>query len=200
MKERIVSLAWGLSGVVALIGILAWYQSLAVPVSKLTIYDIFPAFGITAFSVMWSHYAVGALREYLKVDKARFITYFRLTSYVVLVCLLLHPGLLIWQLQRDAAGLPFDYVAPDERLYLVFGMVAWLAFLIYELHRFYAERRWWRYVTIAGDVAMVLVLIHGFMLSTALMPLWFTALWVMYGLSLGLLFAYGRHRRWKVAQ
>lgn len=196
MKLQLQAFAWTLSFLVVGLGTLAWYQTLPRGIGAMTNYQLFPLFGILAFSVMWSHYIVGAIRRYAVVDKRYLQTYFSGTAYFVLIMLLLHPGLLLLQLQQDKAGLPLTYVHPDLRIYVVLGMVAWVAFLTYELHRFYGERSWWRYVVIASDIAMILVLIHGFKLSSQLMPSWFTILWVVYGITLVAVIAYGYRARW----
>ena len=144
---------------------------------------------------MWTHYVVGALRRYYGVAKEQFSAYYRVTFVAVLSALLLHPGLLTWQLWRDHIGLPVNYVSPDLRLYVILGEVAWIAFLVFELHRFYSDRRWWHWIERASDVAMVLILIHGYNLGSAFASGWFKALWTFYGLILLITIGYGSYTR-----
>lgn len=189
--------AWILTAVVTVLALAAWKQSLLVPLNELTVYDVFPVFGILAFSLMWTHYMVGALIRYTGFDKTRLKPYFTITALAVLCALLLHPGLLVWQMWRDGLGLPVNYVAPDLRLFVVIGQIAWLMFLAYELHRLYEDRPWWHYVERASDIAMILVFIHGYSLGKTLFPDWFTALWLFYGVTLLAAITYATVKRYK---
>lgn len=182
-KEKIIPFAWGLSALALVLSVVAWLQSLLVPLREVTTYDIFPLFGILAFSLMWTHYIIAALSKYARFDKSRLKTHFTVTSLIVLFSLLLHPGLLMWQLWRDGLGLPVDYVAPDLRLFVIIGQIAWLMFIAYEFYRLYADRPWWHYVERASDIAMILVFIHGYALGKDLFPAWFTVVWITYGVT-----------------
>lgn len=185
LRRNFVVFAWGLSVLVAILAMLAWYQSLLVPLGKLGIYDVFPLFGILAFSIMWSHYMVSALRARLNFDREKLNAYYSITVAVVLGAILLHPGLLTWQFWQDGGGLlVFNYVAPDLRFYVIIAEVALLAFLAYEFHRWFKDYSWWHWVERASDVAMIIILIHGFKLGGDILPDWFVALWFFYGAAL----------------
>jgi hypothetical protein len=184
MKQYVVSFAWVLSIVATSLAVLTWAQHVGGPISSLSVYQIFPVFGLIAFSLMWAHYIVGALRTYYGIAKEKLAPYIRTTFVVVLIALLMHPGLLTWQLWRDHFGLPVDYVAPDMRLYVILGEIAWITFLLFELHRFYKERTWWHWVERASDIAMLLILIHAYKLGPSLLPGWFRLVWIFYGLTL----------------
>lgn len=197
MKQHLVKFAWALAVSVVTLAVITWHQHLSNPISHLSVYEIFPIFGLIAFSLMWTHYIIGALRTYYGVAKEKFTTYNRATFTLVLIALLLHPGLLTWQLWRDHIGLPVNYVALDLRLYVVLGEVAWLAFLLFELHRFYKEQSWWHWIERASEVAMVLILIHAYNLGTSLVPGWFRAVWVFYGFTYILALSYLTYTRYK---
>jgi hypothetical protein len=182
-QSHVVPFAWLLSGVVVIIGLVAWKQSLLVPFSELGIYDVFPLFGILAFSLMWAHYMVGVAVRKTGLERTKLRSYMTYSSLAVLFALLLHPGLLTYQMWRDGLGLPVNYVAPNLAIFVVLGQIAFLMFLAYELHRLYESRSWWHYVERASDVAMILILIHGYRLSQSLYPDWFTALWIFYGIT-----------------
>jgi hypothetical protein len=195
MKKHLVLFAWILSLVVTILAVTTWYQHLASPVSHLSVYELFPVFGLVAFSLMWSHYIIGALRGFYDVPKDSFSRYYQVTFVVVLGALLLHPGLLTWQLWRDNIGIPTDYVAPDMRLYIIIAEIAWVAFLTFEMHRFYRHKSWWHYVERASDVAMVLILIHALNLGTSLVSGWFKVVWIFYALSLLAAITYSTYLR-----
>ena len=198
LRRNFVVFAWGLSLLVAILAVTAWHQSLLVPLDKLGIYDVFPLFGILAFSVMWSHYMVSALRAKLNFDREKLNTYYGVTVAVVLGAILLHPGLLVWQFWQDGGGwLVFNYVAPDLRLYVIIAEVAWLAFIAYELHRWYSDRSWWHWVERASDVAMLTILVHGYKMGQDILPGWFIALWYFFGATLIGAIVYSAKRRYE---
>lgn len=143
---------------------------------------------------MWPHYVVGAFRRYFGYQKADFADYFELTSGMVLVFILAHPGLLAWQLWRDGSGLPpgstYSYVAPAMRTTVILGVISLVVFLLFEFWRVYGQRPWWRFVEYATDAAMGLIYIHALRLGGELQTGWFRAVWLFYGVTLILSMAY----------
>lgn len=180
--------AWSLSLGVSIISVIAWGQITGWQLTELTTYQIFPLLGLLAFSVMWSHYIAAAARLYYKLDKKVLSGYFDATSLFVLGAILLHPGLLGWQLWRDGFGLPpgstYSYVAPDMRLYIVIAVIALAIFLSYELRRKFGTRPWWKYMGYASDIGMILIFIHSLNLGSHLQMGWFRVIWYFYGLTL----------------
>ncbi len=195
LKQRLVSVAWILSLTVALLALIAWWQGLLVPFSRLTVYDIFPLFGMVAFSLMWTHYIVGGLRHYTDFDRTRLNAFYNSTAAVVLGALLLHPGLIIWQTWRDGIGLPINYVAPDLRLFVVLGVVGWLVFMLFEFKEVYGKRLWWHYIERANELAMIAILVHGFVLARDRLPGWYMLIWIFYGLTFAAAVAYDAAKR-----
>ncbi len=181
--------AWALSIAVSIVAFIAWGSDLKWQLDKLTPYKLFPLFGLLAFSVMWSHYMAGVLRRYLGFGKEVLKDYFELTSVFVLLCILLHPGLLIWQLWRDGFGLPptsylDNYVSKKASRAALLGSLSLLIFLSYELHRWFQDKSWWKYIERISDIGMVLIFIHALRLGRQLQPGWFRVVWWIYGISL----------------
>src|SRR5205823_845458 len=96
--------AWSISSVAVVLAIAAWGQYVHWHIFGTSTYLLFPVFGLIAFSILWSQYITLALRRYYELGKVSLTTYFRVTGYIVLLAILLHPGLLIWQLWRDGLG------------------------------------------------------------------------------------------------
>ena len=188
-KAYLQIFAWSLSTLVVLIAFLAWGQGLRWHFNHMTAYSLFPLLGLMAFSLMWTHYIVSASRQQLGIDKKVLHSYIEVTGWIVLVLILLHPGLLEWQLFHDGFGLPpgsvlNNYVAPSLKLFAVFGMVSLLLLLAYELRRWYEDRSWWQYIAYATDLAMILLFIHALKLGTNLQSGWLRGVWLFYGATL----------------
>lgn len=186
--------AWSLSAAVVILAFIAWGQGVAWHLVGISTYRLFPLFGLMAFSLMWSHYLASAWRTYSNAPKASLHVYFESTSLIVLVFILLHPALLIWQLWRDGFGLPPEsykaYVAPAVVWVVLLGTISWFVFLAYELHRKYGAKEWWRYVQYASDAAMFTIFYHSLRLGSNLQHGWFREVWIFYGLTLAAAMVY----------
>jgi hypothetical protein len=190
MKEQYIQIfAWALSFLTTLTAFLVWGDSVRWRFTNLSNYRLFPLFGLLAFSLMWGHYIVAAFRRHFGVERQYTRTYFAVTSYGVLLAILLHPGILWWQLWRDGLGLPpksylSNYVAPSMAWIALLGTVSLFVFLAYEFHRKFGDRKWWRFVQYSSDAAMLAIFYHGLRLGNNLQRGWFKGLWLFYGATL----------------
>jgi len=187
-KRHLPIFAWVLSIVVSIIGFLAWGQGFDWQFDQLSAYDLFPLFGILAFSLMWAHYIVSAKTLYLKVPSSATKKYFHYTGLGVLVAILLHPGILIWQLWRDGFGLPpnsylTNYVATGSRWAVLLGTFSFIIFMAYEFHRKFSKRSWWKYVSYSSDIAIIFIFFHALELGPELQSGWYRVVWLFYGVS-----------------
>lgn len=149
---------------------------------------------------MWLHYVVGALRTYLQLPTSVVATYFKITSYIVLLCILFHPFIFYVQLYLDGLGLPYQAVPSVypkllEQLAVYAGVVALLCFLAFELHRVFKNRSWWKYIEWANIAAMILILWHGFTLGGELRQPWFMVVWGFYAITFICAVGYSRYSK-----
>lgn len=179
--------SWGLAGLVTLLAVLVWAGE-RFGGSRLSVYDWFPLLGLLPFSLMWTHYIIGSLRRYLGVGKEVNRQYTKLTSIAVLVFILLHPGLLNFQLNRVGLGLPpssYQAVYPQAvQGAITLGAIGLLIFLAFEFKRWFGKKSWWRFMEYAQIVAMGLIFYHGLILGRELSVGWYRAVWYGYGVSL----------------
>lgn len=197
--KQLQIMAWGVSLGAVLLAIFAWGMSYDWEISSLSTYQLFPLFGLLAFSLMWGHYVAAALRLHFGIDKAVLKQYFEVTSLAVLAAILLHPGLLAWQLWRDGLGLPpgseLNYVGESMKMTVLLGMIALVVFLAYEFRRVYDQKPWWKYVQYASDAAIMLIVIHSLRLGTHLQTGWFKSVWYFYAITLVISIAYIYYRK-----
>lgn len=202
IKKHLPVFAWTLSALVAALSLVAWGQGFGWRFNSLSAYDLFPLFGILAFSLMWTHYIVSAKTLYLKVPSDVTKMYFRYTGLMVLAAILLHPGILIWQLWRDGFGLPpnsylSNYVAVGSRWAALLGTFSWFVFMAYEFHRKFSKRSWWKYVSYGSDAAMIAIFFHALELGPELQGGWFKIVWLFYGATYLLALIYIRVSEYK---
>lgn len=179
-QHRLRQIAWNLTAVVCVLTVVAWSQ--AYDVGKLSSYSLFPLFGLLAFALMWSHYMVALIREWVQLPKQATNRYFSVTSGAVLLLILLHPGVLIWSLWQDGLGLPPGSVElfVGKVMYgsVVLGIVALVIFWAYEARRFISDKRLKQALQYASDGAMLLIVVHGFQLGMVTRVSWFRAFWI----------------------
>ena len=200
-KERNLQIfAWSLSSLVAVLAIYVWGNNLQWQLSTIKAFDLFPIFGLVAFSLMWSHYIVSAVRQYWGINKQTLNTYIEVTSLLVLVAICAHPGILEWTLWKNGLGLPpinaLRLYDNSMRLFVTFGMVSLLVFLAYEFRRWFSQKPWWKFVGFATDAAMLLIFVHSLKLGRNLQAGWFKLVWWFYGVTLILALIYLYWRRY----
>lgn len=196
------TVAWAVTIFAWLLALIVWVQSLNGRFWPISNYQLFPLLGLLAFGTMWAHYIMSALRQLAGLAKVTLKSYFDTTSWIALIAIVLHPGLLVWQLWQDGFGFPpgsvlESYVAPAMRGAVSLGTVSLLAFLAYELRRFSLKQSWWGWTQYASDIAMIAILYHGWVLGTHLQSGWYRGVWIFYGMSLFIALGYSYYRRLK---
>lgn len=183
--EFLTKACWAIALLAVLPAVIAWYTGPHGGFADVTGYNLFPLLGLIAFTLMWSHYIVAAIRLMLGLDKSVTRRFKQVTGWIVLAAIILHPSILVFTLWREGFGLPPSsylkyYVAPNLQWAAGMGAFALLAFLAYELHRWFEAKNWWPYVQALSDAAMVLILVHGFTLGGDLSGGWFRLVWLFY--------------------
>jgi hypothetical protein len=188
LNTRLVVAAWSLSALVAILAFIAWGASYQWRPANINAYTLFPLLGLVAFSVMWSHYIASVARQILTIPSHVLRKYFNVTSFIVLILICAHPGILIYQRYRDGFGLPpgsyHSYVAPGLGWITTLGSVCLLVFIAYEFRRKFKKNSWWRYTQYLVDAAMIGILYHSLKLGNQLQSGWLQKVWYFYGVSL----------------
>jgi hypothetical protein len=180
------NIEWLLGATVVLLSLLAWL-TVRGGSGTFTIYDVFPPLGLVAFGLMWTHYVTAALRRYTDAGRKGRDWYRTVSMGLVLALLILHPGLLLLGLYVDGYGLPpgsYLQAYGSQSWLVLMGTVSLMIFLAYELHRWYGNRSWWRYVEYLQLPAMALILVHAVGLGGELSVGWFRLVWAFYGVTL----------------
>lgn len=187
-----------LTVIVVGIAIYLWASLQNFDLLHLTKFQLFPLFGLLAFSIMWAQYMVEAVKNYLGYE-GELSAYFRTTSKMVLAFILLHPTLLIIQLYQNGDGLPpgsyTAYVGPGMTWLVGLGTFALFMFIAFEFRKFFEARNLWKYVVILNDVAIIAIFYHGLRLGSTINATWFKTLWLFYGMTLVVALCYKYYRQ-----
>lgn len=187
-KKLLKMCSWALGILVLLLALAVWVGQ-RFNKGSVTAYDLFPLLGLGAFSLMWTHYVLGSLRRRLGVSSGENKMYSHVSGWVVLALILLHPGILIYQLYKDGFGLPPKsyltvYAETSMKVAIGIGTISLIIFLAFELKKKFAKKSWWRFIEYAQVVAMGLIFMHGLSLGRELGVLWYKLVWIFYGISL----------------
>ncbi len=188
MKLRNLKIfSWGLVAAVTTLALTVWLQE-NLDGKGVTTYDVFPLLGLLAFSIMWTHYIAGSIRRLYGIEARENRVYLKYSSTAVLALILLHPGLLIFQLYQDGFGLPPKsyltvYGETGMKIAILLGTIGFIIFLSYELRKKFYKKSWWKYINWAQVVAMFLIFYHGLTLGGELSVAWYRVVWFLYGVS-----------------
>ncbi len=186
--------AWLLTTVVVVMAFISWGQGFSWQFGRLSVYSVFPIFGLVAFSLIWSMYVVSFFKRHYKSEGSLDL-YFKVVPIIVFAAILIHPGLLWWQLWRDGFGLPPEsylqhYVAPSLKWAALIGSTAWFVFIVYEFRYKFRDRSWWKFVEYAADVVFVGLFFHALALGQQIHHVgWFRYVWFFYGFVLAVVIA-----------
>ena len=180
-------LPWKLFAVVVLLSTIGWAEFRGWQFDNLSLFAIFPLLGLLAWTIMWTHYALGVVSQLNGMPRNK--TYSKVSAAIVLACILLHPGLLAIALWRTNDVLPpasfYSYVAPSLKYAVALGTISLIIFLSFDVFKRIRSKPWvernWRWVSLSQVVAMILIFIHGLALGQNLQGGWFQLWWVILG-------------------
>lgn len=189
-QKSFTTFSWSTVALSIILSITAWGQGVNWQIDSITAYQWFPLFGLLAWMIMATHYFNGTLRI-LNPELKKPSYYSKVTSYIVLACLLLHPGILAFAQLKNGAGIPpasfTDYVGESLMFASFLGSMALVLFLSYEVFERLKDRatlkKYWWLVSVSQSLAMVFIFVHALRLGGELKG-WFLAIWIVYGLVL----------------
>ncbi len=193
--KKFQTIEWAVGAGVSLIIITAWAFGREILDGGLTAYDIFPLFGLLAFGLMWSHYILGSIRRTMGLKQQDSSLYWKISTGLVLFSLIAHPLLLNTALINDGLGLPpasYEAAYGSKAIILILGSAALVVFLAFELHRWFRNKPWWKYIDGAQIFAMAAIFLHALVLGRELTMFWFTTIWWAMGMSLVASIVYNR--------
>ncbi len=135
-QKKFNYVTWGTLAVSVAIPFTVWGNYVNWEIFDITLYQLFPLFGLLAWMIMCTHYFTGALRIInSNLKKPKF--YSGLTGYLVLAFILLHPGLLAYAQYNNGLGLPpqsfVDYYGQGLIIAGMLGTISLMIFLSFEI-------------------------------------------------------------------
>ena len=179
------AIMWTVLGALLGVSFYVWGKTFNWHLSTVGPYSFFPLLGLIAWLTMWTHYIWGSIHW-------RSAMYSRITGYIVLFCILMHPGILSFAQYRAGKGFPplsyYHYFPPSFDWAIFLGSISLLTFLSFEVLQHLRKReavaRIWKWVSVSQAIAMFLIFIHSLKLGDQLMSGWFRIFWAVCGVIL----------------
>jgi len=180
-KQNVSNIIWGSTFLAYLLPMISWGSGLDWQVDEVNLLAIFPLLGLWAFAQMWLHYAVGTIKR-RNPNSFDYRGWYKATGNVVLVLILLHPALLVFESAKEGLK-PLDYVGADNLKYLLLAYFALASFLLYEVADRLQSSKFWKKnfdaVKILSILAMLAIFAHSFGLGQNLQEGWLQAIWLI---------------------
>jgi hypothetical protein len=155
--------------------------------------EIFPIFGLIAFVLLWTHTILGVFEPWLHTRWPRlFDGYVHWSAVTILVCIILHPLLLLIALNFSLA----DVLAINSP-YVLFGVIGWCLLIIYDItkpfRRYNFIARNWTNILIISNIGFVFTFFHSLHVSGDFDIGFMHWLWIFLGVTAiaSLIWTYG---------
>lgn len=156
--------------------------------------NLFPFFGLTAFSLLWLHAVSGVFEPWLR-RQFNFDRFVRVTSLIIFICIILHPLLLF---------IGFNFKLTDilsyGPLYIRLGVIGWLLLITYDIGKalknsgFFVKN--WNLILFISTIGFLLTFFHSRAIGGDLQMGPLKVIWNFYGVTaiLSTIYTYGIKR------
>lgn len=144
------------------------------------IYNLFPIFGVLAFTILWLHVISGVFEERLK-ELINFDLYVRRTAWIVFVGIIMHPLLALFAFDFSFWNI-FDVYG---RLPIFLAITAWFLLITYDIGRLLQQKEFfvlhWRKILFISTIGIILSFFHSILIGGDLQVGPLRVLWIFYG-------------------
>ncbi len=156
-----------------------WYINTSFSADRWLLLSVFPAFGLIAFTIMYLH-IIGRPFKHVLEQYAAFDLFERVSSYIVLVAILLHPALrTLFFLMNDVS---ISYTLP-----IVLGIIGFFMLVTYDLGKAFIRNQWvrehWWLIDVVSTLGFYVIWVHSLLLGSELQTGFLRSLWIFYGVS-----------------
>lgn len=178
------TIRWGSFALATIIPTIAWWAYYQKTLLSVTVYQIFPLFGIIAFCIMATHFyfhVFTALGKKWPENNA----YTLVSGYAVLCLILMHPIFLYGALIVDGYGIPpfsaYEYYDTSYMPFILLGTAGLTLFLLYEIYKLTSKKSFWQryrlYLIVTQYIAMALIYVHALKIGLITDTGWFAIIW-----------------------
>jgi len=156
--------------------------------------NLFPIFGLIAFTLLWLHSISGVFEEWLR-ERFNFDSFVHWTALVILVSMILHPLLLLILVRFD-----FGAIFGTWNTGIMLGLLGLILLLTYDIgkalksYEFFSRN--WNKILVISTIGFLLTFFHSLMVGSDLQSGWLRWLWIFYGVTaiVSTIYTYGMKR------
>ncbi len=154
--------------------------------------NVFPLFGIGAFALLWLHVISGVFEPWLR-KHINFDAFVHRSSVLILICIILHPVLLLATFDFNIKSIALAY----NITYIRLGAIGWMLLITYDigkaLKKYHFFTKHWNKILIISNIGFLLTFFHSLHLGTDLQAGPLKILWIFYGITatLAIVYTYG---------
>jgi hypothetical protein len=183
MNKKIQKYAFYLlSFLVVVYPLFVWFNNRKLNFDEAFLQNLFPAFGLIAFTTLWIHIISGVFEERLRqiIDFDKFIHY---TSLLILFSLIAHPLLLFINIDFEIFSL-----IKFGGIYIWIAVIAWLMLITYDIGKLLKRKydffgRHWKFILIFSTIGFLITFFHSIVIGGDLQEGFIRTLWIFYGLT-----------------
>jgi len=155
--------------------------------------NLFPFFGLLAFSMLWLHAISGVFEPWLR-EQINFDRFVHVTSIIILISIILHPLLLLIMM-----GSNFFQIFSGG-IYVWLGLIGFLLLITYDigklLNKYDFFVRHWQKILVISTLGFLLTFFHSLNLGHDLEADPLRSLWIFYGVTaiIATVYTYGVKR------
>lgn len=157
------------------------------------IMNFFPLFGIAAFTIMWLHVVSEPFQAWLGqyFDREKFVDR---TSYLVLVCIIMHPLLVLISIKFNVMMLL------QGGIYIWLAILGFFLLIIFDIGKFLQKKefffRHWNKILFLSTIGFLLIFFHSLGIGSNLQSGFLRKLWIFYGVTgiIATIYTYGIKR------
>lgn len=142
---------------------------------------------LCAFVLMWVHYISDWCRKKWFPEQTVGWQY-NASRWFVLIAILSHPFILNGYLAKNNYGLPpgsyQNYYGKTALPFIILGTIGLLAFLSFEFKKRLKDTKIWQAIIHFNNLAMLLIVIHGFKLGIVTESTWYFWVWSLQAIIL----------------
>jgi len=155
------------------VGNLAWSFNSTI------VFNLFPLFGLVAFTLLWLHVISGVFEQWLR-KYIEFDFYMELISKLIFFTIILHPLLLLIN-----AGFKFGPIFLYGKYYIWLGIIGWLFLITYDIGKALKNQdffvRNWNKIRLISTVGFLLIFFHSLGVGDDLQVGALRVVWIFYG-------------------
>jgi len=166
--------------------LLVWYQNVSLSFDATLLVALFPPFGLLAATIMYLHILGRPFKTQLE-PYVSFATFERVSSYLVLVSIILHPLLrTIFFISRGISLVP----PPAYVLPITLGALGFLMLIAYDLGKVFYRSTFvaqhWNAIDVVSTLGFYMIWVHALLLGHNLQEGLLRTLWIIYGITAAL--------------